>query len=596
VLLACIAVLQQLPNAMGEMECKRFHGTTDCSTEETDETYDPMVDGLFDYACDVVIPQNVSGFCQCNAPGCLASVNLVEVQPRDCGGETTFTCAEVCKGSVSWAWLIGMACGTVSSAASATGLVLQKWAHHMDSNFPEARRARRCSGWLCSCWWWLGFLLLVVVPLPFNLVAVTLAGMSIMAPFSALPLVFNQLIAPCLLPEKLSRSDIYATAVIVGGVAVTAAFGSHCDTSYSSADLVILYTKIPFTVTWILMVLLTVYSLIVVHARPACLVKGLALAINYAYIAGAFGGLQTVVFKATGELASRWIGEGDMTIFESAELYIFITMTVVLAVGQISYLNTGMSTCDAVKYFPMYQAMLMATSAVLGNIYFEEYKSLTLIGGIMFPLGLSIVMFGVYLLATGSSKAALQVAAEEQESLSVVERGESPDLKTPAKQVRHSNEPRWAMRLSARHVRGLTALLPQVMVPKIVENARHLPASSFERNSPNGLVNGLARVAISRGIAGGKSSAELSYAGGTPKPPSPALIASPAPETPRDTPAPAAVASPAPKGSTPPGGVPALNVTPLSARPASPDMGAPAAVRHAHAQAADGEDALSHTV
>lgn len=45
-------------------------------------------------------------------------------------------------------------------------------------------------------------------------------------------------------------------------------------------------------------------------------------------------------------------------------------------IGQISYLNKGMQTCDAVKYFPMYQSMLMATSAILGNVYFEEYKSL----------------------------------------------------------------------------------------------------------------------------------------------------------------------------------------------------------------------------
>ena len=60
-----------------------------------------------------------------------------------------------------------------------------------------------------------GFILLVC-PLPFNL-RVTWAAASLVAPLASVILVLNQCLAPCTLDEKLTRTDVVATAVIVGG-------------------------------------------------------------------------------------------------------------------------------------------------------------------------------------------------------------------------------------------------------------------------------------------------------------------------------------------------------------------------------------------
>lgn len=334
-LAALVSLTAQLP-AAAALECAMFKASPlPCQADPVWEADRWAVFEAGDLRCDEAVATNASGVCQCHAAGCNEAVNLVAVEPVACDQPVARTCQEVCEGSVSYTWLVGIGCGTISSVASASGLILQKFAHHRNERLPEGSKARQCSGWMCSGWWWFGFVLLVVLPLPFNMVAVTLAGMSIMAPFSGLPLVFNQLIAPCLLPEKLTKSDVVATGVIVLGVLICAVFGSHCDTSYSADDLMELYTRPAFTLTWIPMVLLAVAALVVVHTQPARLTQpgSMIPAASYAYLGGCFGGLQTIVFKATGELGSKWVAEGDDTVWASFEIYLFLALTGVLAVS-----------------------------------------------------------------------------------------------------------------------------------------------------------------------------------------------------------------------------------------------------------------------
>jgi hypothetical protein len=75
-----------------------------------------------------------------------------------------------------------------------------------------------------------------------------------------------------------------------------------------------------------------------------------------------------------------------------------------LATTQMSYLNTGMQVCNAVQFFPSYNASLIVMMTITGMIYYEEYKGLTgLLGWGCFIGGVALVVVGVLLLTLKNS-------------------------------------------------------------------------------------------------------------------------------------------------------------------------------------------------
>ncbi len=85
--------------------------------------------------------------------------------------------------------------------------------------------------------WLLGFVIYVFGNIC-NAFALTFASQSIITPLNSVNLVSNTMLAPIFLEETLSRSDVYATALIIAGCTVTVLFGSHEDTVFSLNDLI----------------------------------------------------------------------------------------------------------------------------------------------------------------------------------------------------------------------------------------------------------------------------------------------------------------------------------------------------------------------
>ena len=69
---------------------------------------------------------------------------------------------EECAGESEWKYLVGVGCSLISSAGSAAGLVIQKWAHNDQQQLPEDERYPECGGLILSPTWVCGFTLLVV--------------------------------------------------------------------------------------------------------------------------------------------------------------------------------------------------------------------------------------------------------------------------------------------------------------------------------------------------------------------------------------------------------------------------------------------------
>lgn len=160
-------------------------------------------------------------------------------------------------------WIFGVGASIVSSVGSTVGMIIQKCVAQLlqqwrQSAAPPAAAARRlirrfhpvcvrcaitrnenriarggkaaysCQGWLCALDWWVGFVFMVIVPLPFDMIAMALCGQSLNAPLGAVTVLMNQIIAPCALKgEKLTRLDWVATFLMIFGVGLSTAFGTH---------------------------------------------------------------------------------------------------------------------------------------------------------------------------------------------------------------------------------------------------------------------------------------------------------------------------------------------------------------------------------
>ncbi len=82
--------------------------------------------------------------------------------------------------------------------------------------------------------WVLG-LALIILGSAADFAALAFGAQSIIAPLGSLTLVSNVFFAPCLLGEKLTQRDVFATAAIVTGASIAIIFASHKDTIYGCA-------------------------------------------------------------------------------------------------------------------------------------------------------------------------------------------------------------------------------------------------------------------------------------------------------------------------------------------------------------------------
>jgi len=319
------------------------------------------------------------------------------------------------------AYLVGCGASVCSSIGSSFGLVLQKKAHaRNDAMIARGEQGYKVVGGLMmSPLWLFGFTLLVLVPLPFDFISLALAPASLITPLGGVTIILNNIAAPLCLGEKVTRLDWAATFVIVVGVAISTAFGVHCSTTYTGSELVKLYQQHAFIVCEVILCSVMIFLLWMVHmtgpealTRSCCsfafaehdhreCVSGMRKRrwLAYAFLAGGFGANTNVFLKACGEMAENvFFGSGANDDYNGAVPYLLLVATAVWAVGQLMQLNMGAAIAPAVKYFPIYNVCLISLTTTLGLIYFGEYKLLSYAGIMAYPVGLLIVLFGIYML------------------------------------------------------------------------------------------------------------------------------------------------------------------------------------------------------
>ena len=310
-------------------------------------------------------------------------------------------------------WVWGVCASLISSLGSTAGMLIQKCAITANEEKIEltGKGAPVILGFTCSVAWWLGFILMVLVPLPFDMISLALCGQSLNAPLGGVSVLLNQIIAPIALEqETMTRLDWAATFCIVLGVIVSTAFGGHNSPTYQLDELMDFFGNPTFltfdAAIWFLGIFPGLWAIRYRQSWPQ-------IHLVYAFLAGAIGSQQNILLKATSVLTEA-LFNGDMEAWDKPITYIMAASAFGLAAFQLSFLNKGLAISETIKYLPVYNACLILCSVFYGALYYQEYRDWQPIGYVLFPAGCGVVMFGVLLLSlhsdTGSKASKISAA------------------------------------------------------------------------------------------------------------------------------------------------------------------------------------------
>jgi hypothetical protein len=137
--------------------------------------------------------------------------------------------------------ILGVAISSLASSCSAFGNVLLRWSHINNASLPEAEQRaapKRCHIYPIICLYILNGLL--------DMVAFSLAPMSLLAPTSALTIVINAFAARTILGEVMTSVDMVGAGVVIVGATVCTIFGSKESEQRTADELADLFSRGPF--------------------------------------------------------------------------------------------------------------------------------------------------------------------------------------------------------------------------------------------------------------------------------------------------------------------------------------------------------------
>lgn len=131
-------------------------------------------------------------------------------------------------------WLVGVVLVTIASAFSTVGIITMK------KSFGDTGQHKTCKDKLM----WTAGLIGMILAAILDFTAFGFAAQSLIAPLGSVTLLFNVILAPIILGEKVAKSDWVAALIIGGGCTLAISFGNQTTEQYEFEELMNLYHNI----------------------------------------------------------------------------------------------------------------------------------------------------------------------------------------------------------------------------------------------------------------------------------------------------------------------------------------------------------------
>ena len=363
-------------------------------------------------------------------------------------------------------WYVGVLLMVLSTFFGALGNVCIKQSFNVEASAdadssltPAARRRARLVSW---AFWILGApVFTIVLGAVMNVAAFAFAAQSLLSPFAATTIVWNSLLAPCCLRERLTRRDLAGTVVVVAGCALAGASAPHSAATYTLDELLRLYAAPAFIA----------YAVAVAVALGGACVGRRATAppalrrLCASALPGLIVGNTNVLAKSLSELLAQCFAHTppDFSAYlHAASWYpspgpgpdpgpspgpnprhnphpspspspkpepkpkpnrrLISLGALLLPLSNLYFLGRALEAFSASKVVPVYFSTIVLVSTCSGGIYFGELGGLGAGAATGLALGVLLVLCGVYLITSAGGEkggAEAEAGAEAEEDARV---------------------------------------------------------------------------------------------------------------------------------------------------------------------------------
>uniref|UniRef100_A0A1D1ZR10 Probable magnesium transporter n=1 Tax=Auxenochlorella protothecoides TaxID=3075 RepID=A0A1D1ZR10_AUXPR len=253
-----------------------------------------------------------------------------------------------------------------------------------------------------QCMWLLGMLLFVAGNV-LNFLSFAFAAQSLLAALAVVQFVANVVFARLINGEVATRRVLCATGVVIVGCVLLVAFGNHESPVMDADDLRHLYTA-PAYIGYLvgLLTLAVVAAGVHAYGRKAyergCPKWHHWVPLAFAVYAAALGTQSIVYGKSLAMLLRKSLqGPTQLTHWYT---YVALLLFLAFAAFWVVKYSEAMRRFPVLTMMPMLMIMWVLISMLSGMVYFQEYRTFTVLSTAMFVLGSATLLGGIYLLAT----------------------------------------------------------------------------------------------------------------------------------------------------------------------------------------------------
>jgi len=295
-------------------------------------------------------------------------------------------------------WIAAISVCVCCSFLTVVSFVLQKRA-------VTAKGEQWRVGDMVLSWQWLAGLVFLFTGIPGDLLAYSLAPMSLTTPLSGVSVALNTVMAPYLLGERLQPSvDIPATLLIVQGAALTSVAGVHQDCKFTIPmmwELLIAPTTVVYLLATLALGVVCIFHMRrdrerieVVALKHADKPKVLDMMLP-AVAAAVCAGYSNIGLKALGVM----LRTGFEGISETVCLTtVWVAVSVFASLVQLNFVNRGLRLYQQTVFLPIYKSLLIVSNTNAGLVFYQEYTELT-----ADPMWFGLFMCGVASITAGIS-------------------------------------------------------------------------------------------------------------------------------------------------------------------------------------------------
>ena len=184
------------------------------------------------------------------------------------------------------------------------------------------------------------------------------APLRLIAPLSGITIVTNSLTAMYFLGERVELNAMLCMLVIMMGTMLAAVCGSSHSTNHNTEELEALFNNwylVPYYCPMLLILFISIFLVNFGTWERLRRRDGFFEVLLYANMAGLMGGNQNLFLKCFMELLDESLRTGGTNQFDRSFVYAMLARVVVLGVGQLSFMNLGLSRHRAVIFLPIYR-------------------------------------------------------------------------------------------------------------------------------------------------------------------------------------------------------------------------------------------------